>query len=272
MIARCQRPSTGTKGLGLVPLDARAGKPDDLGMGNPLRCDARANVIGLLLASIATLGASARAQTRDDGGLWAMWLAQGDFGALDPEWKRVRWWFDAQARYREDGEQLDAELLRPAIGYALSPRVTFFVGYLALRAHPADRDEFFEHRPWQQLTWNAPTDGFTLQSRTRLEERFVEDQSETGWRLRQFFKLTTPLSADRRLFASVYDEAFFDLNDTRWGQDPGLRQNRAFLGLGWFFDEAHHHSLEVGYLSQWLDRPDEDRLNHILSINLFSTF
>jgi hypothetical protein len=126
-----------------------------------------------------------------------------------------------------------------------------------------------EHRPWQQLTWNIPVDGFTLVSRSRLEQRFVEDGSETGWRLRQFLRASRPFGADGRRYVTAYDEVFLELNDTRWGQRAGLRQNRAFAGIGWFIDGPRKTAVEVGYLNQWVDRPGEDRMNHILSINLF---
>jgi hypothetical protein len=139
-------------------------------------------------------------------------------------------------------------------------------------ADPKGRDEFGEHRPWQQLTWNIPVGDVTVQSRTRLEQRFVETDGDTGWRLREFVKTTVPLSADKRVFASVWDELFWDLDDTDWGQRAGFRQNRAFVGPGWFLGEGKQVSLEVGYLNQWVDRPGEDKLNHVLSIWLFVNF
>ena len=129
-----------------------------------------------------------------------------------------------------------------------------------------------EDRIWQQLTWNLPVDGFTLQSRTRLEERFLEDQSDEGWRLRQFFKATVPVVEDKTTFVSAWDEMFWDLDDTDWGQRTGFRQNRAFLGIGQFLDEQKSVSIEVGYLNQWVDRTDEDRLNHVLLVCMFMTF
>jgi len=214
------------------------------------------------------------AQTVDDGGVWALWLGQGRFGGPDSALRDFRWWLDAQVRQRDEGEHFDLGVVRPALGYALSERVTAHVGYACIVSDPVRRDDFLEHRAWQQVLWNVPVEGFTLQSRTRLEQRFLEDESETGWRLREFVKATLPLTDDRRLFVSVWDEGFWDLCDTDWGQRTGFRQNRAFAGLGWFFDEQRSKSVEVGYLNQWLDRPAavEDRMNHILSLNVFMVF
>lgn len=225
-----------------------------------------------LALACSLLAAPALAQTKDDGGLWLLWLGQGNLGAIDKGMERVRWWLDVQGRWRDEGETFETGILRPGLGYAIADRVTLFAGYAWILNEPAGRDEFVEHRAWQQLTWNLPVSGCTLQSRTRLEERFPETDGDTGWRLREFLKSTVPLDHDGGLFASLWDEVFFDLNDTDWGQRSGLRQNRAFAGLGWFVDAAHKWSFEVGYLNQWIDRTTEDRMNHILSINLFMNF
>lgn len=223
-------------------------------------------------AVVGLLASPLRAQTQHDGGTWLLWLGQGDLSQIDPDWKRVRWWLDVQDRQRDEGASFDAFLFRPGLGWALTPQLTAFVGYALIGSDPASRSSFFEHRAWQQLTWNLPVEGFTLQSRTRLEERFVEDESETGLRLREFVKATIPLDGAKSRFVSLYNELFVDLNDTDWGQRGGLRQNRAFVGLGWFLDDARRYSLEVGYLNQWIDRPASDRVNHLLSLNLFMNF
>jgi hypothetical protein len=220
----------------------------------------------------AGFASSANAQTRDDGGLWLLWMGQGNLASIDPDWKRVRWFLDVQDRNRDEGQSFDTFLFRPALGYELAPRVSAYLGYGLVESEPANRSTIWENRVFQQLNWSVPVEGFTLLSRTRLEQRFLDDESETGWRAREFVKATVPLVAGNEWFASVYDEVFFDLNDTGWGQRTGLRQNRAFVGFGFFLDDAHKHSVEIGYLNQWLDRRDIDRLNHLLSINLFMTF
>ncbi len=224
----------------------------------------------LLLCSLVC--ALAPAQTQDDGQLWALWLGQGRLGAADSGLSNWRWWADVQARFRNDGEDYDTGFVRPGLGYALTERMTLWAGYLYVDNDPAGSPRTHEQRAWQQLTWSPRTEGFSLMSRTRLEQRFVEDQSETGWRFRQLVKATAPIAGDGETFLSVWDEGFFDLDDTAWGQRQGFRQNRVFAGLGWFLDAQRRNSIEVGYLNQWIDRSDEDRMNHVLSINFFMTF
>jgi hypothetical protein len=212
------------------------------------------------------------AQTRDDGALWLAWVAQGRFGAADTGLADWRWWLDVQERQRDEGEHFDLGIVRPAVGYVVHDRITLHGGYAWIPTDPLRRDEFVEHRAWQQVTWNVPLFGQDVQARTRLEQRFLETDGDTGWRLREFLKTTVPLVDDRRWFVSLWDELLWDLGDTAWGQRQGFRQNRAFAGLGTFLDGGRRVSLEVGYLNQWIDRPGEDRLNHILSVTLFTVF
>jgi hypothetical protein len=222
--------------------------------------------------AVAAFAAGLPGQTRDDGGLWLMWLGQGRFAPRDEPLGALRWWLDVQPRWLGDGDRYDTTLLRPGLGWALDERVTAWAGYAWIQVDPVGVAPFDENRVWQQVTWNVPVEGFTLLSRTRLEQRFIEGSGDTGWRFRQFVKATLPLSPDGDVFASAYDEIFHDIDDTAWGQRQGLRQNRAFAGLGWRFDPERNWSLEVGYLNQWLDRPGEDAMNHILSINVFMNF
>jgi hypothetical protein len=222
-------------------------------------------VRGLLLVALGIVSLPAQAGADEDGGLWLAAFGQGALGTPAADGRGFRWWLDLHARWRDGAG--DTTIIRPAAGYALTPRVTLLAGYAYVVTHPANAGAAEEHRPWQQLAWTIPLETVTLASRTRLEQRFVEAGSEAGWRLRQFLRVTRPLGA--RSYATAYDEAFFELNDTGWGQRAGLRQNRAFAGLGWFIDAPRKTAVEIGYLNQWIDRPGDDGLNHILSVNLF---
>jgi hypothetical protein len=229
--------------------------------------------IGAVALSIFGLSSPSLAQLDHDGALWEMWLGQGSLKELGPSWENFRWWLDLQARWRDEGEALDSTFFRPGIGYAFNEQLTLFVGYAWINNHRDGSPDRGENRLWQQLTWNVPTQqDYKLQFRSRLEQRFVEDSDDTGWRFRELAKLTQPLTSDGRRYLSLIDEVFFDLNDTDAGQNTGLRQNRVFVGLGWFLDEAHTIAFEGGYLNQWISRPGDDRMNHALSLNLLMTF
>ena len=227
-------------------------------------------MLARLLAAIALTSSLACAQ-RTDLGAWFAFAGQGSLpSSLDAP--RLRWWFDGHLRYFEESNGFATSIFRPGIGYRLGDHTTVWVGYAWIRNDPVS-GAFDEHRAWQQLTWSKSYDWGTPFLRTRLEQRFDERGDDTGLRLRQFVRWTYPLVRDESLGVRVWDEVFVDLNDTDWGQDIGLRQNRAFAGLGWTLDERRRHTLEFGYLNQHLFRDGaDDDSNHILSITLLSNF
>ena len=227
-----------------------------------------------VLLSILVSGEALAGDPQEREQIWAMALAQGGFGFVHPKLSRVRGWLELQGRWRSFGQSYETGFLpRVALGYAITDQITILSGFAAVESDPAQKKPFTELRPWQQLTWNLPVKGFTLQSRTRLEQRLI--QSNLGWRLREFVKTTVPVPGMDRVYLAAYEELFFDLDDTTWptgGQRRGFRQNRFFAGPGFRLDRSKHVSLEVGYLNQWIDRRREDRDNHVLSLNLFLNY
>jgi Protein of unknown function (DUF2490) len=227
------------------------------------------------LSLLVLFGAEARTETKEDEGLWLMLAGQGGFEAVRENPSDFRWWLDIQPRYFNAGDGLVQTLVRPGVGYAFADNAAAWLGYAWIVTERENAGSSEEHRIWQQLTWSPEGAWLNLSSRTRLEQRFLKTGDDVGWRFRQFFKGTRPIAADSRLYLSVYDEVFVDLNDTDWGQRSGISQNRLFLGLGWKFGSSTRSgpaSLEVGYLNQFINRPRVDRMNHILSINLFLNF
>lgn len=226
---------------------------------------------GRLLGLLALfLAVPAQAQDSDEGA-WFAFAGQGELGQRSED-GRFRWWFDAHARFFEDSDGFETSILRPGLGYDLSENSTAWLGYAWIRNDPPSGG-FDEHRIWQQLTWSERFDWGTPFARTRLEQRFDERGGETGWRLRQFVRWTRPVQPGADWGWRVWDEAFLDLNDTAWGQDVGINQNRAFVGLGWTLDRSRRHTLEFGYLNQYLARDGApDASNHILAITLLASY
>lgn len=226
----------------------------------------------VLLSALALCCSRATAQVDHDEGFWFMLMSQGSFGASDSGPGRVRWWIDVQPRAGDELGFRRQLLVRPGLGVTVSDRATGWLGYAWIRTELPQGQFVTEHRCWQQLTWSPDVDFFGLSSRTRLEQRFPEGSSATGWRFRQFCKLTHPLGERSGLSLVGYDEVFFDLNDTSWGQRAGFSQNRLFAGIGWRPDGTGSATLEVGYLNQYLRRPGSDVMAHILSCNVILAF
>lgn len=169
-----------------------------------------------------------------------------------------------------NGARLDQLLLRGALGWKLSPKATLYQGYAhAVTAIEGGRD-INEERSFQQLNLalGKPLNG-ELSSRTRLEQRWRSNGSDTGWRLRGMLRYEHPLKADSdAVNALVWSEAFIALNDTDWGARGGFDQLRSFVGTEIGLPGAS--TVEVGYLNQTINQTaGRTRMNHAASVTLW---
>ena len=228
-------------------------------------------VILIWVASVPLLVTAfeAKAETVDDSGLWLAMFARGDI-QQDSCCSGFKWWFDGHTRFFEDADGFGQSIVRPGIGYAMNKRITMWAGYGWIHTSPERTADFDEHRTWQQITWSSPMAKGSLGLRSRLEQRFLDTGSETGWRFRQLASYRQPFCCSPRLTLVAWDELFIHLNDTNYGADGGFDQNRLFLGCGIKYDPCNRWRVEVGYLNQYVDRfGRDDTRNHILSFNLY---
>ena len=217
------------------------------------------------------------ADVQEDFRLWESVTARGNFGFLNPDnpdLKRWRWWAEAQMRYRESGKELDQSLFRPGIGYALTDKSTVFVGYAHVSNQTINNDGLVqENRIWQQYQWSGPTFLGPFTTRTRLEERWQENGSDTGVRFRELLKFNWPFSFHPAASFVLQDEMFVHVVSTDWGPPTakrGFDQNRAFAGIGYRWNS--NVVTEFGYMNQYINTTTKDRMNHILSLNVFLDF
>ena len=213
----------------------------------------------------------AHCQVIDDTGVWLAYFAQGDLrSGTDSD--RLKWWLDTHLRFFDDSDGFGQSIIRPGIGYQFSETATVWAGYGWIHTSPGSTSGFDEHRTWQQVTWSEKCELVSIGFRSRLEQRFLETGSDTGWRFRQLVAARRPLQCVPNVTLVVWDEVFFHLNDTDWGADSGFDQNRLFLGFGLKCDPESSFRLEAGYLNQFVGRSNRDDLsNHLLSINLYWT-
>jgi len=232
-----------------------------------LRCVHRWPLLLLLLSTCI----GARAELEEDSQLWLAVTTIGRWPAGSAqEPSRLRYWLEGQVRFDDDASRHQQHILRPGLGYDLTPRLALWVGYAWIDTDPIRGRSTGEHRPWQQLTWAAaqPLAGFAFSTRSRLEQRLVEDSSDAGWRLRQLFRGQRPLRGPWSLV--LQDEVFVNFNDTDAGAASGLDQNRLFAGFAYQFTPTAR--AEAGYLNQFIGRPERgDRMNHILSLGIVLT-
>ncbi len=208
-----------------------------------------------------------------DSGAWLILSATDRFPSNDSETpSRWHYWVDAQARYPDAGSGINQLLIRPGIGYSISPTMSVWVGYARFRTHGASGNTVTEDRYWQQLSWALGRwGGGALSTRFRLEQRDLSTGSDTGVVLRAQLKYVRKLSMDGDTDLIASFEPFVDLKDTDWGADSGLSQNRLYIGLGWKLTQKT--GLEVGYQNQYrfIDS-GEDRMDHLAMIALKTRF
>ena len=214
-----------------------------------------------LLVTVAMFSASGARAVENNPGAWGVFSAIGRFGS-ENEASPLRYSFDAQHRAFDIGSGIAQSLVRPAIGLDLGRGVSAWFGYAYVHTRRATGERFDEHRPWQQINWTALTrPRAALGMRLRLEQRFLETGDDVGWVLRGQARYTHRLDSADRWQAVAFIEPFVALNNTDWGADPGLTQNRVFLGASYRITPAF--SLEFGYLNQFLRLSGEDLMNHL---------
>ncbi|WP_125255791.1 DUF2490 domain-containing protein [Brevundimonas fluminis] len=141
-------------------------------------------------------------------------------------------------------------------------------------------------REWSfgvEQRWNGPDeqemrllqqvgyDWGPVEFRTRLEQRFVDVDPQTGWRLRQRIGTTIPLSDGEDGWAVTGDvELFVTLRNTEPGGQTGVTGLRTFVGFERSFGR---YDLSVGYLRQQDIRDGvEDRVGHAPFLGLTVNF
>ena len=160
-----------------------------------------------------------------------------------------------------DNNGLDRIILRPAVGYQLTPNVSLWQGYAWTPSFNPDYNS--EHRLFQQLLVENKVKKLSLTNRSRLEERFIDGAGGTSVRARHMARVAYPLGKSGKWSAVGYDEFFVNLNDTRSGPQSGFDQNRVFVGLNRTLNERLN--VEAGYLVNYLNRDNaEDKLQHVI--------
>ncbi len=237
-----------------------SGTTDDLLIMNPLRALLTATYRIACPALLLMLGGTsqAAAQTEEDGRYWLSVYAQGKLPV-----ENLYWSMDVHPRWREEGEQFDQLILRPALFYRLTPKASVWMGYDTIISHPAGQSSNRENRWWGQFQYQFdPIANITITSRTRLEQRHREGFSDEGYRVRQMIRAVRPSALSAQLSWVAFNELFVNLDRTEWGARRGLDQNRVFVGINWKFNDIAN--VDVGYLNQFVNTNTVDRENHVL--------
>lgn len=216
------------------------------------------------LAAACLFAAPAAAATTQDERLWVNATVIGSISG------RLMGFAEVQPRTGDGLSRLDQLLLRPAIGWRVGKTLTLWQGYAHVINPVAGRRDVAEDRSFQQISWTPiARHADEVQTRTRLEQRWRNDGSDTGWRVRQMVRYEHALNGPLGGVAAMASaEVFVALNDTDWGARGGFDQARLFAGLE--VPLGGRSTAEIGYLNQAIDQTrGRTQINHVASITLF---
>jgi hypothetical protein len=223
----------------------------------------RAAAARLLLLALLQLPA-AQALAEGDDQVWANVVAQGPISG------DIVFLFDASVRFADNATTLRQSLVRGGIGKRLSRNLSVHAGYAHVRTTPPGGTSNVEHRGWQQAAYPILQGRrMRLTGRTRLEQRWLEDQGGMSLRIRQMVRFTVPLGDAAAPRFVAWHEGFLTLTDTGWSPDTGFDQQRSYVGITL---PMGPHALEVGGFAQRFPQPDPDRVNRVLNITLVANF
>lgn len=223
------------------------------------------------ILAIFLMAFTAQAATTQDYQTWVPVNINAKLG--DTNW---RGFLEIQPRITNDSSTLGVAIVRPAVGYAITPKASIWLGYLMQASEIGDTNDYLiENRIWQGFTWKEPvTKNLTVEARNRLEERFIPHNSDVSlrWRTRVRAEYVLPIYTPVSLIAS--EELFVNINDSSYNPslNSGIAQNRAYVGVGYRF--APQFQIETGYLNQYQpgNAGKPDQANNVWMTNLNFNF
>ena len=200
--------------------------------------------------------------------------------------------FDLQVRSEDNWDGVRHLLVRPGVTYYINKNSNATLGYLFTQTYLPELYPVFapgvtpyepkftltEHRIWQQYIYNhQPWKGATLSHRLRLEQRFIERQTDDlfSQRFRYFFRLIQPLQKQegaftKGVFAALQNELFFNIQNKDQLNGSLFDQNRAYLAIGYRFSKAF--DVEAGYLNQTINGASNNTMNNVAQLALYTRF
>lgn len=191
-------------------------------------------------------------------------------------------YMEANSRFADvdDGGNIDQLLLRPALGYQLTEKISIWQGYAWVgnfnQPHTPPQSPFFEeNRIFQQVNYTHKFGSFKILSRTRLEERWIEHADGTAVRFRTMLRGTYPLPMSPEWALVGYEEIFVNLNTVGSpqgkGPESGFDQNRVFVGINRTFSK--YFNMDFGYQNQLLNSRSipnlANQMNHVILLQFY---
>lgn len=220
-------------------------------------------IVGLLVFSLLSILSHKTAHAdKEDFQIWTpvyLTVSHSD---------KIQGWYEVQPRYGENVSQVNQLLLRTALGYKLTKHWSVWQGYAWTPAFVPVYTS--ENRIYQQLLYIQKFPRMSIMSRTRLEQRWIENVPGTAVRFRTLLRGQIPFDREKIWSIVAQDEIFINFNSPPNGPAEGFDQNRLFFGLNRKVNEHFH--VDGGYQWQTINTREPgfiDNINHILLLQFF---
>ncbi|RHW16610.1 DUF2490 domain-containing protein [Sphingomonas gilva] len=220
-----------------------------------------------LAALLLCTPAAAFAQTDSDSQVWLTASASTEIA------DGVELSLETVLRFGDDADGLYEGEYGGDLGFAVGDGVELSAGYLRVPQYSRAGVTALEDRARQAISFGmGEFAGGKLSARVRLEERWRNTGSDTGFRLRPRLSWSRPFTPEGKTALVVSHESYIELNDTDWGQSSGYERMRNFVGVTTPLVEGV--KVEGGYLNQWGVKRDGDpaSVDHVLTLSLAYSF
>lgn len=230
----------------------------------------------LFIVTIFLTGKALFAQTITENTGWLAWFNTYKFS------KNFGLTSDVQFRSADDWQYVRNILIRPGLTYYINNKSNATIGYAYVgsfnRLPEPSKNALTESRIWEQYIYNLKlSKTVSLQNRFRLEQRFIERQTDHifSQRLRYFARAVIPLTKQQTaftkgIFAAVQDEIFFNIQNKYKLNGSVFDQNRAYVAFGYRFNSKF--DMETGYLNQYIKGAAANVSNNVIQLALYTRF
>lgn len=218
----------------------------------------RATIAGVAAALIGTVSASAQTTGSDV----QAWLS---VAVTAPVGERLEIRVDGLLQITDDVSRITRELVRGLVMAEVNEHLSLGGGYTWTHAEELEGYRAREHRAVQQIDLRIPIafGARAISSRTRLEERHRERDSQLAFRLREQVRIDVPVAA-RGIRTVVWSEYFHSLNGTGWSGASGPALVLTFVGLHLPF--SSRTTVEPGYLNQTNFTEGRNPTRHVVAV------
>ncbi len=190
--------------------------------------------------------------------------------------------FDFQIRSADDFEYVRNILIRPGVTWFIDNSKNATLGYAFIltnqRMEGVTDHQLTESRIWEQFVYNQKIGKVPLTHRLRLEQRFIETNTDDVFsnRIRYFLRSVLPLNPQSNtkfnngLFIALQNEVFINLQNKEKLNGHTFDQNRAYLAMGYRLNPKM--DIEVGYLNQAIKGQTNHTINNAVQLAFYTRF